>query len=90
VKERLRKLLDKNPLTWREIREKIGGDFYLAAMKSRDVVSISSHRRKLYCLRGQEDLARSRLEKMLEERYAKLLDANYTTYDIQRFIRKIG
>jgi hypothetical protein len=84
VKERIRKLLDKNPLTWREIREKMGNNFYASAVVSRDIVSIGNRGRKLYCLKGQEDLARLRL-KMLEEfekieersnkRYAKLLDA---------------
>jgi predicted transcriptional regulator len=84
TKERIRKLLDKNPLTWREIREKMGNNFYAWALVSRDIVSIGHRGRKLYCLKGQEDLARSRL-KMLEEfekieerlnkRYAKLLDA---------------
>jgi DNA-binding Lrp family transcriptional regulator len=73
IRERIRKLLDKNPLTWCEIKEKIGGDFYLTAMKSGNIVSIGPHRQKLYCLKGQEDLAHLRLEKMLG--YAKLLDA---------------
>jgi predicted transcriptional regulator len=64
IRKRVREILDGNSLTFREIREKVEG-MYPAVLYQEDIVSIGPKRKRLYCLKGQESLAYSRLLKML-------------------------
>jgi predicted transcriptional regulator/DNA-binding transcriptional ArsR family regulator len=72
IRRQVREILDGNPLTFREIREKVEG-VYPAVLYQEDIVSIGPKRKRLYCLKGQENLAYSRLLKMLAKPSNRLL-----------------